>query len=385
MNNAIANTVILSEAKNLNMDPSVIPQDDNLSFETSSTVVETFLDLIQIDSVTGEEERLREFIVNLLRQEDLVDVLQVDDYGNLYARSDGVGEPHFLAAHMDTVEPGRGIKPQIIDGVIRSDGTTILGADNKVAIAGIIDALRQIKGIPHRPIEVIFTRSEEVGNYGASNFDYSLLRARKGYCFDMAAPIGSFAIASPYYERIDLTLIGREAHASSAEEGINVLLMFQHILDQWKLGRLDNETIFNIGVIEGGFVRNTIPGKMRIEAEIRGFDESKLERFREDFKGVIREIGEKYGGEYEIDVVRENPGYKLSPQLVEHTSKIISRAGFEPNPIDSWSVSDANIFHEHGLECINLGDGSQGAHTLKEIITVKNLQNLVQTITFICQ
>jgi tripeptide aminopeptidase len=350
----------------------------------NNRLIQTFFNLVQIDSPTGEEDAVADYIVHYLTP--LVTSVQKDAYGNVYACVAGTGEPLFFSAHMDTVEPGRGIKPKVEHGYAVSDGTTILGADNKSSLACMIEAVEQLKelGQPHRPIEFVFTKSEESGNYGAINFDYSLLKAKKGFCFDSATPVGTIISASPFYDRFDLTLIGKEAHASRPNEAVNALAMLRDILHHIMLGTVDNDTIFNIGVINGGFVRNTIPGTITLNGEIRSFVEEKLDICKDTFIALVKEVVGAYKGDYTLEFVRENPGYKHThkeaTEFMNFIKEKTSATGLEPHVKEVWGVSDANIFNDKGLLCFNLGNGSEFAHSVKERVSVVSLEQVVTLI-----
>ncbi len=344
-------------------------------------VTQTFMDLVQVDSVSGKEQAFADYLVRHL--EPLTDHVQKDAYGNIYARIDGTGQPLFYSAHLDTVEPGIGIKPQVKDGYLVSDGTTILGVDNKAALAGMIELLHLIKEqkISHRPLELVLTLSEEEGNYGAVNYDYSLIKAKEGYCFDYNGPVGTFITASPFYERIDLTLEGKAAHGSSPELGINVLSIFQELLNQWLLGRIDADTTFNLGLIQGGSARNTIPGVLSLQGELRSFSEDSLNKHRTKLKELLEQICQKWGASFKADFVLENPGYKLTDADIQKVMTQLQKAGITTIPVVKGGISDANMFHGQGLKCINFCDGGERSHTVEERIKISQLEELVNLMT----
>jgi tripeptide aminopeptidase len=347
----------------------------------NNRLVNLFTDLVSIDSPTGEENQVAEYIVSYLK--DKVDFVEKDQHGNVFARLNGEGEPLLFAAHMDTVEPGRGIKPQVKNGYITSDGTTILGGDNKIAVAGILETVNQLKeqSFIHRPLEMLFTYSEEVGSYGAINFDYSQLKAKTGCCFDRTAPVGTIVTGSPFYDRFDLHITGKAAHASLPDEAVNVLPIFNEILNKITLGKVDEDTVFNIGVVKCGYVRNTIPGEIDIQGEIRSFVEKKIDATGNTFKNTIGKIIPTYKASYTIDFVRENPGYKLTSKeaisfldFLEEKVKKIGRLA--PRNV-AWGVSDANIFNTKGLIMVNMGDGGEMAHEKTERIKIQEFETLI--------
>ncbi|NMB84334.1 M20/M25/M40 family metallo-hydrolase [Candidatus Roizmanbacteria bacterium] len=346
--------------------------------------IDNFFKLVKIDSPTGEEERIKAFIADWFTNCGLA--IKEDLYGNLYVRISGKKdtEPVFFCAHMDTVEPGRNIKPKINGQYIVSGGPTILGADNKATIACIFEAvliLRE-KKLDHRPLEIIFTRSEEIGNYGAVNFDYSLLKSKKGFCFDSSNPVGTIVTASPHYERFDLSLIGRAAHASRHSEAINALLILKDLLGTIKIGKLDEDTIFNVGVVNGGKVRNTIPGEITVKGEIRSLSQKKLSANKFFFEENIKKVIKQYKARYEIKFVKENPGYNFAgsrtTRYIDEVKKKITEAGLQAKTVVTWGVSDANIFNNRGLFCLNMGDGSEFSHSENERMKITEMENLVK-------
>lgn len=347
----------------------------------SRQLIQIFIELVKIDSSTGEEDAVAEYIIYFLSKIGF-DV-QKDSFGNLYARIEGIGEPVFLSAHMDTVEPGRTIHPKLENGFIISDGTTILGADNKVAVAAVLEAVTNLPA-NHRPLELIFTRSEEIGNYGAINFDYNLLTAKRGYCFDLSQHVGTITTASPFYERFDIALIGRSAHASHPEEAISVLPALSEILQISPRGKIEENTFFNIGVVNGGDVRNTVMGKLALNGEIRSYNNENLIRIKKTFRENVREIIERNGLEIKEDWVWENPGYqhnsKEAQDFIIQTSESIKQLGLETIITQTAGVSDANIFNDKGLICLNLGNGSEFSHTIQERVKVSELENLHRLI-----
>lgn len=349
-------------------------------------LLNTLFTLIKIDSPTGDEKEIVSFVVDYLRKNQLVDHVQTDRFGNVYARKEGVGEPIFLSDHLDTVEPGRGIQPTVEGGYVVSAGDTILGADDKSSVAAVIEALWVIKeqNIQTRPIEIMFTISEEVGNLGAVNFDYSLLKSKIGYCFDCTKPLGAVITSSPFYERFDITIQGLEAHASRPELGINVLSIFNKLMNSQRFGKLDRDTVFNIGVIEGGYVRNAVPGNLFLKGEIRSFSEQRLILNRDSFVKKLDQIVKSFNAKYMIEIVRENPGFKYSKSEIKKVASLIDplykKLDVDTIYMPNWGVSDTNIFHEKGLFCINTGGGREFAHTTRERIKISELEKLVNLI-----
>lgn len=345
-------------------------------------LIDNFVTIAKIYSPTGSEDTLRYFLVSLLG--DLVDIAQVDKYGNIYCRVNGTGDSVFFAAHMDTVEPCKNVKPIVSNDKITSDGTTILGADNKVTIAGLIEMLAVIKDQkePHRTIEIMFTRSEEVGNHGAINFDYSLLTSKIGYCFDSILPIGTIITASPYYEAVDITLEGEQIHASIATEDQNLIKIASELIGNMKLGRVDDETIMNIGILQTGYARNTVPGEVIMKGEIRSYRYENIIREKTKIDQLLSNLSKKFGTKFKTLYDKENDGYvhdsKAARKLIEQNKLVLKSIDVIPQEVESWAVSDANIFNTKGLICINLGDGVERAHSKQECIRISEMDSMVR-------
>jgi len=340
----------------------------------------TFLKLVQIDSVTGNEKEISDFVFNKLITLGLTTTR--DNYGNIIGKLQGMGDPILLTAHLDTVEPGRGIKPIIENGIIKSSGETILGADNKVALSIILETLeRVVEGKINRSIEVAFTLSEEVGNYGAVNLDYSLLNSKIGYSFDSEGEIGTIITASPYYDRFDIEIIGKSAHASQPENGINSLIILNNGLNRIKLGKIDEDTIANIGVVGGGSVRNTILGRISIKGEVRSFIEAKINSATENIVKVFKEETQKMNAKTNIDVVRENPGFKFSKneEVIKNAINVFEKMNIKPVLKESYGCYDGNIFIGKNIKVLNMCDGSKYSHTVNEQISLSNL-NLISDV-----
>ena len=250
-------------------------------------LAETFQSLVSIDSVSREEGRLaRELAKSLAKlgaetRFDTAGEKVGGDTGNLIARLKGnaLSSPLLLSAHMDTVEPGKGVTAILQDGVFTSDGTTILGADDKSALAIILETLQVLKEdrIVHGPLEIVLTICEEVGLLGAKHLDYDLLTATYGYVLD-ATDTDGIVTRAPAANRLELVVHGKASHAGSApENGINAIWLAGQAIGGLSLGRVDRETTCNIGVIEGGIATNIVPDKVIVKGEVRSHDPKKLQ------------------------------------------------------------------------------------------------------------
>jgi len=348
----------------------------------NNNLTNLFLDLVKIDSPTGHESLIAKYLIAFF-SERRIRVCK-DSFGNVIAKMGGYGEPIFLSAHMDTVEPGKNIKPVVKDGLIKSSGDTILGADNKEALASILYAIDHLleNNISHRSLELVFTVNEESENLGAVNLDYNKIKSRGGFIFDAAKPIGTIITASPYYLRFDITILGKSAHASRPEMANNSILVFTDAMRNINLGKIDEKTIVNIGSISAGHVRNTIPGEMKLMGEVRSFEQGVVEEVSKNILIEFKKSAKKFGSKIKSDILLENPGYEYDEDepIVRYAQKILMENKINVIFEKYQGCSDANIFINENLRVLNLGNGSRNAHTVNEEISIKDLEKLSNLI-----
>lgn len=357
-------------------------------------LVESFMELVRIDSISREERDLADFLIEKL--EDLGLEVIVDqagekaksNCGNIIARFKGnIKEvtPIMFSAHMDTVVPGKNIDPLLKGEKILSSGKTILGADDKAAIAALLEALHIIKekNILHGDIEILFTICEEIGLKGAKNLDISSLNARMAFVLDSGGPVGEIISAAPSQNSLKIIIHGKSAHAgSNPEEGINAIQVAGFALSRMKLGRIDEETTTNIGIISGGKATNIIPDEVILEGEVRSRNEEKLEKYTKILKQVVEDTAREFKAKAEVIINREFYCYNLSTddRIVKIAMKAAKDMGLKPLLHPSGGGSDANVFNKKGFPAVDLAIGMEKVHTVDEYILVKNLKNTVEYI-----
>ena len=345
-------------------------------------LVRTLIDLIKIDSPSGEEDAMDEEVSS--RLEALGLKVYHDAYNNVIAKLAGQGPPVLLSAHLDTVEPGRGIKPVIDGGVLRSDGSTILGGDCKAGVAIVLEALTAVLESPaasgggsNRAIEVVFTRHEEGGLVGAHNLDFSMISAKEGIVFDGEGPPNRVCISAPSQNVVTARITGRAAHAGlEPEKGISALLIAAEILGRLPLGRIDEETTANIGRLEGGLKRNIIPEEAVLDGEFRSRSNEKLADMERRFRGVFDEVASRYPeAKIALEIVNTYQAYHIDAG--SPTVAIIGRAlagmGLEPVLESTGGGSDANVFIERGIAAIPVGIGVRDFHTTWETAVISEV------------
>lgn len=334
-----------------------------------------FMEIVQIDSQSGDEQRMVDFVHHFLATECNLNS-EIDGHNNIFIQTQGIGEPIFLNAHLDTVSPGEGIVPILNNGIITSAGDTILGADNKGAVSALLSALKyrnQNPQINWRPLDVLFTTSEEVGCYGAVYFDKSKIRASRGYIFDGTGDVGTVMIGSPFYARFDVKIIGKSAHAGFPEDSVPAIPTMLELVN--KLHHFQTrDSLITIGVMGGGEVRNAIMGQVCLEGEVRSFHQDKFIEAIEEIKNIFNH---KYQCELQTEIVVENAGYEHSAEEIGEIKKLMKDVlGYEVFAEKNFGVSDANIFNDNDgrLTVFNLGDGTRDAHTVDESISIKSLE-----------
>jgi tripeptide aminopeptidase len=354
-------------------------------------VLELFLDLAAMPSPPGEERAVADRVTAELRglgldvDEDDAGTRIGSTAGNLYCRLEPSveGVPLFLCAHLDTVPPVGAIEPVVDDGVVRNAAGTILGADNKSAVAAMVEAARRLvqEDRPHAGVELLFTPKEEVGLKGAEAFDWTRLVAQVGYVFDQAGPIGEVILGAPHSVVMEVTFIGQSAHAGLVpEEGRSAIAAAARAIADMRLGRLDEETTSNVGTINGGVARNIVPDRCTFSAEARSHDEAKLADVVQEMLDACSFAASLTGCEVKTEVQRGFRGYRFrrdaEPVRLAHAA--LQRVGHEPTYSLSGGGADANVFNMRGLACLNLANGMTEIHTPQEHIAVADLEGMVE-------
>ncbi len=340
-------------------------------------LVKTLIDLIQIDSPSGEEDAMDQEVSS--RLEALGLKVSHDSYNNVIAKLAGQGPPVMLSAHLDTVEPGRGIKPVVDGGVLRSDGSTILGGDCKAGVAIVLEALTAAleSSRSHRAIEVVFTRHEEGGLVGAHHLDFSMVSAKEGIVFDGEGPPNRIILSAPSQNVVTAQITGRAAHAGlEPEKGISALLIAAEILGRLPLGRIDEETTANIGRLEGGLKRNIIPERAFLDGEFRSRSNEKLADLERKFRGVFDEVASRYPeAKIDLDIVNTYQAYQIEADspAVAVIGRALAGMGLEPILESTGGGSDANVFIEKGITAIPVGIGVRDFHTTWETAVISEV------------
>jgi len=348
----------------------------------SKRMIKQFMDMVKIDSESGNEEKMIDYLFDEFKK--LGANVEKDSYGNLIAKLDARGcegkEPILLSCHADTVLPGVGIEPIIEDGVIRSKGNTILGADDKAGIAEMLEALRIAEKMP--PVEVAISRQEEVGLLGVKNMDYSKITAKKGFLLDNDT-LDTIVIGGPSYFAIDVEITGKAAHAGmEPEKGINAILAASKAISELRLGRLDDNTTANVGVINGGIIRNGVPDKVTFLAECRSLVHDKAEKLSKEMCEIIEREVASIGAKVEIKVDNLCQAVDIpdNSETVEISKKALKSVGIDAETTFITGFTDASIYNNMGIEVAVVGIGAKLEHSTDEHIYIEDMNKALNMI-----
>lgn len=366
-------------------------------------LVEQFLQLVRIDSETKHEQTISAALKTLFGElgldvvEDNTAAATGHGSGNLICTLEATPDKAHLPAilftcHMDTVTPGKGIKPRLDqDGYIRSDGTTILGSDDKAGIAALIEALRvlQEQSVSHGKLLLVITAGEESGLLGSRAMAANppkQLAAKYGYALDSNGSVGQIAVAAPTQARIQITIKGRSAHAGvNPEDGISAIQVASKAISRMPLGRIDFETTANIGSFAGGGATNIVCERVDIAAEARSREQAKLDRQLEAMKEACESAARDMGAAVEFVSEIIYPAYKYdeTAPVVKLAMKALESIGRTPSTFHTGGGSDANMFNGMGIPTVNLAVGYENIHTTEEQMPVSELTAVAELVVAI--
>lgn len=353
-------------------------------------LLRTFLEYVQIDSVSGHEGAMCQRVQEDLEQLGL-DVTRIKrkegpetDGCTLMAllKGDPDADPLILGAHLDTVTPGCGIRPVVgADGYIRSSGDTILASDDKSGVAAIVEALRAVveQKLPHRTIQVFFTIGEEIGLWGSKAVEPGMLAAKHAAILDTSQNVGRIVTCSPGQLKLTANVYGRAAHAGNApEQGVSAILVAAKAVSNMKLQRIDSETTANIGTFEAVGSTNIISPEAKLIFEIRSRNTKELYDQAQDMVRCLETACREMGGKLDYKLSESYLGYHIPDDhpLVQQIAAACKRIGVEPFTAVTGGGSDANIFNQYGITAVNVATGMEKVHTVEERILLENLEKI---------
>ncbi|MBA3866939.1 MAG: M20/M25/M40 family metallo-hydrolase [Solirubrobacterales bacterium] len=356
---------------------------------SSARLFETFVRLCEIRSPTGEEREIADTVAAELRalglevgEDDAAGPAEAGS-GNLLARLPGQQDEWVMfCAHLDTVPHTGQVEVVDDDGVFRSRGETILGADNKAAVAVFMElVVRHAEEPPPIGIELVMSVAEEQGLRGAKAFDASTLRSRCGFVLDHAGPVGEVIVSTPTQQKILADFVGVEAHAGIApEDGSSAIAAAAAAISRMELGRLDEETTANVGLISGGTSGNVVPGHCGIHAETRSLEAARAAEIAGKIADACAWGASEHGCDVDVRIEELFRGYKLprdSPALGFAEAGLRS-AGLEPRRVAIGGGSDANALRREGFDCVLLSNGTDAVHTADEMVPARSLEKMLE-------
>ncbi len=350
-------------------------------------IVHQFIELVQINSETTKEREIADYILDKMKDLDL-EVLEDDSYkdtqheaGNIIGKLTGKNENAdkiYFTAHMDTVTPGNNIQPQQKDGYIMSDGSTILGADDKAGIAAIFETIHLLKekDIEHGDIYFAIMSGEESGLVGSRHFDKKHLPVDYGYALDSDGTVGHIITSAPSQAKIYATITGKAAHAGvQPEKGVSAISITAKAITKMSLGRIDEETTANIGSFEGRGPTNVVCDEVLLVAEARSLSKAKLDTQVEMMTNALKETAEQMNGKAKVNVEYMYPAYHFSKEdkVVRNAMEAVTKIGRTPKLVKSGGGSDANHLSGKGIPTVNLAIGYENIHTKHEKMPIEEL------------
>lgn len=355
-------------------------------------LVDLFLDLCRINSPALKEGKCAAFgksrlvEMGLQVHEDSAGAKIGGDGNNIVAilKGNAAGVPRiFLSAHFDTVEPTEGLEIEEVDGVFRSKSDTILGADDKAGMASAIETVRALQetGVRHGDVVLLLSVAEEIGLKGAAALDLDQWDLDFGYVLDTGPPVGSFVTRTATHDKLDITIIGKPAHAGKdPERGVNAIQVAAAAINGMKLGRIAEETTANIGIIEGGTAVNVVCPKVRLRAEARSTSIEDLDAQVGHMVQRFEEAAREWGAEVVIEHARHYYAYSIpeTEPVVRHAVAASKKLGYDGQLRTTLGGSDANVYNAKGVPTIVVATGMSQIHTHEENVSRQSLVDVAR-------
>jgi len=361
-----------------------------------SRLIDEFIELVKVDSISLHEREMADRLTSKLQrmgydveEEDFAEEIG-GNAGNLrcYIQGNDSVPAIMFMAHMDTIVPGIGKNPIIENNLVKTNGKTVLGADDLAGVACILEALEVLKeqNVEHGDIHIVFTVAEEIGLQGVKHLDFgSFKNTKPQYCFvmDSTGPVGTVVVKAPYHSKIQAVVLGKSAHAGAEpEKGTSAIKIAADAIAKMNLGRIDCETTANIGIIKGGSVVNVVCDRVEIQAEVRSINKSKMEREIEYMRKCLEEKSYANGGNYEFEVDEQYQGFNIDPNdcIISILRPACAMTGVELQLVAIGGGSDTNIVNEKGISAVNIGIGACDIHSTREYIDIESMVKATELI-----
>lgn len=355
-------------------------------------ITDNFLSLAAIDSPSYGERKMADRLTAALKElglsveEDGAAEALRGNAGNLFARLPGTGTPLLFTGHMDTVEPSAGKKPQLHpDGTVTSDGTTVLGADDLAGVTILLEALASIRedGLPHPPLEILFSVAEEPYDRGSEVFDFGKIRSREAYVLDLNGKVGGAAYAAPSICSFTVTVGGKSSHAGFApEKGVHAIAAAARAIDKLKMGCVDGETTLNVGMIAGGTATNIVPDLCTVKGELRSYSHAKAEALLDSVAGTFSRAAVSLGASFKMESRFGCRAYEISRSepVARRYADACEKAGVQPDFFRTFGGSDANQLNQHGIRSLVISSAMYLPHTCREYTRVADMAKMAEIV-----
>ncbi len=345
-------------------------------------LVERFVGLARIDAVSRRERPVADAVraaleeLGLEVEEDAAGAGGPESSGNLICRVHGGGDLA-VVAHMDTARPTAGMEPVVEADRIVSDGSTILGADNRAGVAAILHAVERVvrDGLATPGFTAVFTVCEETDMAGARSVELPEM-VRMAVVFDSSLPPGAYIYRAYGARCFEVEVRGRASHAAIApERGVDAIGVAARALAGLEVGRVDPETTVNVGRIEGGEAVNVVPSRCRVEGEVRSLRRDRVDALVDDVEARFRRAAGESGAEMELRSRWDFEPFAVDPEseVCERVRGALGRLGLAPEAVTSPGGSDANALNARGIPAVNVGIGAQNPHADDELILKRDL------------
>lgn len=356
-------------------------------------LTDKFVELTKIDSPSFQEREMADRLTRDLKtlgfsvwEDDAAEKVN-GNAGNLYAFLPGTeGSPLLFSGHMDTVSPALNKKAQLHpDGTITSSGDTVLGADDVSGLAVILEAVASIQedGLPHRPLEILFTIAEEPYDCGSEVFDYGKIKSKEAYVLDLSGEIGGAAYAAPTILSFCVEISGKASHAGFApEKGIHAIAAAADAISRLKMGHLDEETTLNIGTIQGGTATNIIPDRCVVNGEIRSYSHSAAKAALQSAADQFAESAASYGAQCRIRSREGCRAYEVPPDhpVILRYQAACRKNGMEATLFKTFGGSDANNFSKYGITSIVIANAMFNVHSCSEYTVPSDMEKVTEVV-----
>jgi tripeptide aminopeptidase len=343
---------------------------------------QTFLDLVAIDEVYPHESEVLQYIKRRLAKAG--STYKQDQAGNIVARvAGGAGEPLAIVGHTDIAAPLVGRQVIVDADVIKTDGASLLGGDDKTAVAVMLELADHAQAAaPARPVELIFTIGEESGCVGAIQLDMSLVRAKQALVLDWMGRINHVVTRSPAYVKIDVEYVGRTAHPAEWRKGKNAGAALIEAAHRLPIGEYAPGVTCNIGVFGFGKARNQVPGTASLQAELRSFDTSIVESAAAEIEQLFREVAHERDLQPKVDITKDSPAYALDQSGATFAAVTTALKTLQLQPVlePTYGCFDGNMLSARGLDVVMLGAAYYAPHSPGEYVDRAELAEFFEFI-----